>query len=157
MEPVIATPQSNYIIPNLLILEADVTVFLGIIRTYSLSNNVYVGQPVGMMSVRVRHIFISDVGIRLHFGIPVLAPFREWMLQPRQRGVVKYMREQRYDNGFDGLELLSQTHEEVGGVRCQNIYGQDLRVSRVEHSRKYCYGLRNNASHIASTSEILSL
>jgi len=71
VEPVIATPQSNHAVPNLPILEAEVTVLLSSIRFRSLSNDVCVGQPVGSTTGRVWHILISGVGVRLHIGIVV--------------------------------------------------------------------------------------
>ena len=71
MELMIATPQSNHAIPNLPILEAEVTVFLGIIRVHGLSNNVCDGQPVAVIAMWDRRILISEVDVRLHIRIVV--------------------------------------------------------------------------------------
>jgi hypothetical protein len=71
VEPVIATPQSHHVVPNLPVLEAEITVFLSIIRIHSLSNNVCIGQPVVVIAVWDRRILIGEVDVRLHTGIVV--------------------------------------------------------------------------------------
>jgi hypothetical protein len=46
-------------------------VFLSITRIRSLSNDVRVGQPARSTILRVWHILIGGVGVRLHTGIVV--------------------------------------------------------------------------------------
>lgn len=69
MQPVIATPQSSHPVPDLPILEADVTVFIRTIRIRCLPYDVRVGQLVVIITVWVRRILISDVYVRLHAEI----------------------------------------------------------------------------------------